>query len=211
MRKAVWITLVVLIIVLLGLFICNLAVSRGSALRIYSNMDELPKNKVGLVLGTSKYLSDGGENLFFKYRLQAAADLYIAGKIDRVIVSGDNKMVSYNEPREMRRELVKMGVPDEKVHLDYAGFRTFDSVVRCKEVFGQQSFTIISQQFHNERAVFIARAKGIDAIAYNAQDVGLKSGFKTKLREIFARVIVILDLYAFNTQPKFLGDKIEIQ
>jgi SanA protein len=191
----------------LGVIVCNLAVTRSYSALLYDDINKLPKNRVGLVLGTSKYLKDGGENLFFKYRLQAAADLYMAGKIDHILVSGDNRAASYNEPREMRRELRKMGVPDSLIHLDFAGFRTFDSVIRCRDVFGQQQFTIISQKFHNERAIFIARKKNIDAIAFNAQDVDLQSGYKTKLREILARVAVMLDLYVFNTQPRFLGEK----
>lgn len=210
MRTSLWAIIVIFIILLLGIVTCNLAVTRSNASRIYDNLDDLPENRVGLVLGTSKYLKDGGENLFFKYRLQAAADLYIAGKISHVIVSGDNRVASYNEPREMRRELRKMGVPDSLIHLDYAGFRTFDSVIRCKEVFGQERFTIISQKFHNERAIFIASKKDIDAIAYNAKDVDLQSGFKTRMREILARVVVVFDLYVLDTQPKFLGEKIEI-
>ncbi|HXH19334.1 MAG TPA: ElyC/SanA/YdcF family protein [Chitinophagales bacterium] len=211
MRKVIRIALVIIVILLLGIVACNLAVTRRSAAHIYSSLDALPKNKVGLVLGTSKYLRDGSENLFFKYRLQAAADLYIAGKIEHIIVSGDNRMESYNEPRVMKRELVKLGVPPEKVHFDFAGFRTLDSVIRCKEVFGQNQFTVISQKFHNERALFIARRRGIDAIAFNARDVDPETGLKTRLREILARVMVVFDLYVLNTQPKFLGEKIEIQ
>ena len=210
MRNTLWAVFVIISIILLGILTCNLAVSKLYASRIYSKINALPENRVGLVLGTSKYLIDGGENLFFKYRLQAAADLYVMGKIDHIIVSGDNRTASYNEPREMKRELVKMGVPTDKVHFDFAGFRTFDSVVRCKEVFGQTEFTIISQKFHNERAVFIARKKGIDAIAFNARGVSLQSSYRTRLREIFARVKVVFDLYVLNTQPKFLGEKIEI-
>ena len=195
MRNTLWAVFVIISIILLGILTCNLAVSKLYASRIYSNINALPENRVGLVLGTSKYLIDGGENLFFKYRLQAAADLYVMGKIDHIIVSGDNRTASYNEPREMKRELVKMGVPTDKVHFDFAGFRTFDSVVRCKEVFGQTQFTIISQKFHNERAVFIARKKGIDAIAFNARGVALQASYMTRLREIFARVKVVFDLY----------------
>jgi len=211
MNRVVWIATVIFIIIVMGVLLCNIAVSEGAASRLYSDMQKLPENKVGLVLGTSKYLRDGSENLFFKYRLQAAADLYIAGKIDHVIVSGDNRMENYNEPREMKRELVKMGVPPEKVHFDFAGFRTLDSVIRCKEVFGQEQFTVITQRFHNERAIFIARKKGIEAIGFNARDVNPQMAFRTKMREIFARVKVIFDLFVLNTQPKFLGEKIPIE
>lgn len=210
MRQGIWISIVVLAIGLMGILICNLLVSNTSASKLYNDRNGIPENRVGLVLGTSKYLSDGSENLFFTYRLEAAAELYIMGKIDHIIVSGDNRMENYNEPREMKRVLVRLGVPSGKVHFDFAGFRTLDSVVRCKEVFGQNKFTIISQQFHNERALFIARKRGIDAIAFNAKDVGLQAGFKTNMREILARVKVVIDLYILNTQPRFLGEKIEI-
>lgn len=210
MRQGIWISIVGVAIGLMGILLCNMAVSSIAESRLFDDLNDIPENRVGLVLGTSKYLSDGSENLFFTYRLDAAAQLYLLGKIDHIIVSGDNRMDNYNEPREMKRRLVKLGVPSDKVHFDFAGFRTLDSVVRCKEVFGQNKFTIISQKFHNERALFIARKRGIDAIAFNAQDVGLQAGYKTNMREILARVKVVIDLYILNTQPKFLGEKIEI-
>ncbi len=210
MRKVIWSVAVALAIVILGIATCDLAVTYGTSRKLYSELEKVPRNKAGLVLGTSRYLSDGSPNLYFKYRLEAAAALYHAGKVSHIIVSGDNSQISYNEPREMMRELIKLGVPSEVIHLDYAGFRTFDSVVRCKEIFGQNSFTIISQKFHNERAIFIARKFNIDAVAFNATDVDFKTGFKTRTREVFARVKVILDLYITNAQPKFLGEKVEI-
>jgi SanA protein len=200
----------VLVITVLGILICNLAVSNTSSSRLFNDLNAIPANRVGLVLGTSKYLSDGGENLYFTYRLKAAYQLWLTGKIDHIIVSGDNRKESYNEPRDMKRALVKLGVPANKIHLDYAGLRTLDSVVRCKKVFGQDRFTIISQKFQNERALFIARKHGIDAIAFNARDVDAKAGFKTSLREVFARVKVVLDLYVLNTQPKHLGEKEDV-
>ncbi|MGB0177627.1 MAG: SanA/YdcF family protein, partial [Owenweeksia sp.] len=100
--------------------------------------------------------------------------------------------------------------PEERIVLDYAGFRTFDSMVRAREVFGQQAFTVISQPFHNERAIFIARKFGIEAYGYNAPDVIGAGGFRTKVREVGARVKMVLDIYVLNTQPKFLGEKIII-
>lgn len=105
----------------------------------------------------------------------------------------------------MKNELVKRGVAEDKIYLDYAGFRTLDSVVRMEKIFGQHRFTVISQDFHNRRAIYIAQAKGLQAIGYNAQDVDAYSGFKTQLREKFARVKLFMDLYT-NKSPKFLGD-----
>lgn len=176
---------------------------------LFDDISKIPENKVGIVLGTSKYSISGGINPYFKYRMQAAADLYKSGKIKHVLVSGDNHLKGYNEPKQMKEYLVNLGVKSKDVSLDYAGFRTFDSMIRGKEVFGQTSFTIISQKFHNERAVFIAREKGIDAVAFNAKSP--KFSNKMKVREILAKFKAILDVYFLPTKPKFLGEKIEIE
>ena len=110
----------------------------------------------------------------------------------------------------MKKELISAGVPDSVIFLDYAGFRTYDSMIRAKEVFGQTKFIVVSQQFHNERAIFIARQYGIEAYGYNAEDVSAYSGFKTKVRELFARVKVFIDVYT-NKKPKFLGEKVIVK
>jgi SanA protein len=173
-------------------------------------VNDIPKNEVGLLLGTSKTLSSGVENLYYKYRIEAAVELYKNEKINYIIVSGDNSTKEYNEPINMQKDLIKKGVNSEDIFLDYAGFRTLDSVVRSKEIFRQEKITIISQRFHNERAVFIAMSRDIQAIGFNARDVSLKYGFKTRVREYFARVKMILDII-LNKQPRFLGEEIIIQ
>jgi SanA protein len=172
-------------------------------------VSEIPYNKVGLLLGTSKYLKNGNENLYYKYRIEAAAKLYKTHKINCIVVSGDNSRKNYDEPTQMKNDLIALGIPAEKIFLDYAGFRTLDSVIRMKEIFGQSNFTIISQKFHNERAVFISQKYGLNAVGFNAQAVSKYYGFKTNLREKLARVKVFTDLF-FGKQPKFLGEKIEI-
>ena len=177
---------------------------------ISSTMDDLPAQKVGLMLGTSPRLSGGRPNLYFTYRVQAATDLYEQGKIEYILVSGDNRKKEYNEPRAMRDALIKKGISEDHIILDYAGFRTFDSMIRAEKVFGQDSFIVISQPFHNERAVFIARKSGIEAYGFNARDVDVAADFKTKLREVGARVKMILDIYVLHTEPKFLGDPVII-
>jgi SanA protein len=136
-------------------------------------------------------------------------ELYKKSKIKYVIISGDNSKSTYDEPTDMKNELVKRGIPESVIFLDYAGFRTFDSVIRAQKVFSQTEFTVISQQFHNERAIVIARHYGIKAIGYNAKDVTAYNGFKTKVREKFARVKLFLD-FIIGNEPKFLGKKIEI-
>lgn len=187
----------------------NIIVHISTSKKTYNSAEEIPYNKVGLLLGTSKYLTSGHVNLYYKYRIEAAAKLFKSGKIDYILVSGDNSHKEYNEPVTIKNDLIKKGVPGNKIVLDYAGFRTLDSVVRCKEIFDQNSITIISQQFHNERAIYIAKRKKIKAIGFNAKDVNVHYGFKTQVREKFARVKMMLDL-TFGKKPKFLGKKIII-
>ncbi len=195
---------------LLVLSISNSLVQRKTKDSLFDSTESIPKNRVGLLLGTSKYLVDGGINQYYKYRIEAAVKLYNAGKIDFILISGDNATRQYNEPMTMRKDLIANGIPVEKIYLDYAGFRTFDSVVRSKEIFGLDSLTVISQPFHNERAIYIARSKGIYAIGFNAQEVNVYSGFKTQVREKLARVKMQLDIL-FGNEPKYLGKKIEIK
>ena len=176
----------------------------------YDQVDEVPYNRVAVVLGTSKYLSGGGPNHYFKYRIKAAAELYNNAKVDFIIVSGDNATVQYNEPRQMRRALIKAGIPASAIYMDFAGFRTLDSVVRAKEVFGQERFTVVSQGFHNERAIFIARHFGIDAVGFNAEDPSAYQGIRTRVREVFARLMGLVDLYVLDKGPKFLGEPVPV-
>lgn len=186
----------------------NYQIHQVSKNRTYSHPSEIATNRVGLLLGTSKYYKGGGLNLYFKYRIEAAVALYNAGKIDYILVSGDNSSMSYNEPINFKKELIKNGIPEEVIVLDYAGFRTLDSVIRAKAVFGQDEITIISQEFHNERAIYIAEKHGIHAIGFNAKSIG-KNDLRMKFREYFARTKAYLDV-VFNVEPKFYGEPIEI-
>ena len=133
------------------IYICNKAVKESADGKLFSNIETIPANKVGLLLGTSKFLANGHDNPYYDYRIKAAARLIKAGKIKYLIVSGDNSRKDYNEPEEMQHDLIKEGVDSTSIYLDFAGFRTFDSMVRLKEIFGQDSVTVISQAFHNER------------------------------------------------------------
>ena len=131
-------------------------VSKQTSEKIYTQVNKIPPNKVGLLLGTSKYLSSGHINLYYKYRIEAVTKLYRSGKIKFILISGDNGSKSYNEPELMKQDLIENGIPTSKIFLDYAGFRTLDSVLRAQKIFGQNSFTVISQEFHNERALYLA-------------------------------------------------------
>ena len=186
----------------------NAIVERESNLT-YNHLSDIPANRVGLVLGTSKYLSNGYPNLYYRYRIDAAVKLFKAGKVKYLLVSGDNSTKRYDEPTMMKEDLVARGIPASRIYLDYAGFRTLDSVVRAKEIFGQTSITVISQQFHNERAIFLADWFDVKAVGFNARDVGAKYGLKTKIRERFARVKMMIDV-VIGTEPRFGGESIEI-
>lgn len=187
----------------------NYLIESNTKNKTFTDVAQIPKNKVGLVLGTAKMLQNGYVNRYYKYRIEATVALYKAGKIQYVIVSGDNSTKAYDEPTDFKNDLIAGGIPENRIYLDYAGFRTLDSVVRAKEIFGQKSITIISQEFHNERAIYLAENNHIKAIGFNAKSVSARYGFKTNLREYLARTKVFFDIL-FNVQPKFLGKKIII-
>ncbi len=193
-KLAIAMGFVTLVLILLG----NIWIVLSTTSRNYYDIHTLPSNDVALVLGTSKAVHGGKENLFFKYRMEAAARLYKEGKVKYLILSGNHDSVYYNEPADMRQALFKLGVPANVMILDFAGYRTYDSIVRCKKVFNQRRFTIVSQPTHNARALFLAQHLGIDAVAFAAQDVSPTS--KTYLREYLARPKAILDVYFFESE-----------
>jgi len=193
-------------------FYCSYAVEKNAAGKTYNDVSTIPYNRVGLLLGTCKTMKNHKTiNPFWQHRLDAAYDLWKAKKIDRILISGDNGWHGYNEPQDFLDAFLALGIPDSCLICDFAGFRTHDSVIRCKKVFGQNKVTIISQEFHNDRALFIARKYNMDAIGYNAKDVGFRNGLRTAIREKLARVNLFLDLYVLNTQPHFLGKSIAIK
>lgn len=207
--KLFWL-LALLITLTFGLtFLADKVVNNSTENYVFNDLEKVPARKVGLVLGTSKYITTGQQNLYYRYRIDAAVRLYQAGKIKYLLLSGDNATTAYNEPATMKADLVKRGVPAANIYLDYAGFRTLDSMVRCRDVFKEDAIITISQKFHNQRAVYIGRKKGLDAIGFNAKDVSTAYGFKTQVREKLARVKMMLDLL-FDVQPKFGGPAVLI-
>jgi SanA protein len=211
-RRTVRLGLAAAIIMLLAGIVWALAAEgacrRASAGRVFHSLAAVPVGEVGLVLGTSKETRHGKPNLHFNQRIEAAAALYRAGKVRHLLVSGDNHIASYDEPDDMRAALIAAGVPAGAITCDYAGFRTLDSVVRAKDVFGLARCTIISEEFHCPRALWIARQHGLDAIAFAAPDVGLKSwSLRADAREQLARSWCAVDLYVLHRGPKFLGRK----
>ncbi len=192
-------------------FFCNAWIISSSKPRVYDDLSAVPAREVALVLGTRRTTADGRwSNPHFAHRIEAAAALYNAGKVKRLLVSGDNHTEGYDEATDMRDALVAAHVPIEAIALDYAGFRTLDSVVRAKEVFRQTRLTVVSEPFHNYRALFICRRYGIDAVAFNARPVSLRTSRWPAVREWLARVKVVLDLYVLRTRPRFLGPPVRL-
>ncbi|MEM9821531.1 MAG: ElyC/SanA/YdcF family protein, partial [Bacteroidota bacterium] len=162
--------------------LCNLWLIRSTEQWVYEDLDQVPVNEVALVLGANPLIRGKWKNPYFHNRIDAAYQLYRSGKAKHFILSGDNHKHAYNEPEEMKKALMAKGVPASAITLDFAGFRTLDSVIRANTIFQQHRFTILSQEFHNYRALFIARKNGIDAVAYNAAPVNSLSK-KTIYRE----------------------------
>jgi SanA protein len=181
---------------------------QAAAGRIFSSVEAVPKNDVALVLGTGKTTRNGNPNLHFQQRITAAASLYRSGKVQHLLVSGDDHIKTYDEPGDMRDALIAAGVPASAITCDYAGFRTLDSITRAGMVFGLSKFTIVSEEFHCPRAVWIARAHGLDAVAFAAPDVNsARWSLRVKCREYFARAWCGVDLYVLNRGPKFPGPR----
>ncbi|MGB3180377.1 MAG: ElyC/SanA/YdcF family protein [Cyclobacteriaceae bacterium] len=203
---ALWALLALIIVIA----VTNMWVIYSTDEHVYSEIDRLPDADVALVLGTSKRLRGGYVNSFFAYRMEAAARLYKEGKVKHFILSGDNNTIYYNEPVDMYNAMLQRGIPDSVITLDYAGFRTLDSVVRSKEVFGQDKIIIVTQEFHSYRALFIAEHNNMEAAAYAAEVQPFEKSFKVLAREMLARPKAILDLYLLDISPKFLGKKEEL-
>lgn len=199
-----------IVFTLTAIFGVDFYVTQQTTSKTYNDAAKIPHRKVGLLLGCSRYAASGQISTFYQNRIDAAVRLYKTGKVDFILASGDNRTAQYNEPKWMHDDLVKRGVPANKIYMDYAGLRTLDSVVRCSRVFVENKITVISQAFHNQRAIFIARYWGIDAIGFNAEDVNSSSGTTVLIREKLARVLMIFDLWT-GKQPKHLGDKVIIK
>ena len=201
--------LVVCALAAVGLMVPSWWISHMAATRCYDDAASVPHRKVGVVLGTSKFVAAGRENLHYRYRIEAAAKLFAAGRVEYLLVSG-NQSKNYDEPSTMRADLVRLGVPAERIYLDPGGMRTLDSVVRAGEIFGQREFTVISQRFHNERAIFIGSRRGLDVIGFNAPDVTFVRGLRTNFRETFARLKAVLDVTILDRQPRRMGEPVTI-
>jgi SanA protein len=196
--------------VLAACFSINWWLINSTSTRVFTDVGRVPANDVALVLGTSARTTGGYTNLHFKHRIEMAAAAYQQGKVKHLLLSGDNHIQGYDEPSDMQAALLQRGVPITAMTLDYAGFRTLDSVARAKAVFGQTRLTIISDDFHVQRALFLCRTHGIDAVALSAAPVPEIFARKSRWREYLARVKAVLDVFVLGTEPKFYGPPVKI-
>ncbi len=173
---------------------------------IYASASDAPNAEVALIPGAA-ILPNGAPSSIFIDRVDMAIDLYKAGKVSKILVSGDNSTVSHNEVNPVRLYLLSKGIPDQDIFLDHAGFDTYSSMYRARDIFGVTSVLITTQSFHLPRAVFIARHLGIQAYGVRA-DVGHVL-FRNYVREVFADEKAVFDL-VFHMKPKYLGDTIPI-
>lgn len=190
-RAAKWVSLALV----LGWAACEAAVAVASRGRTFDRIADVPARETGLVLGTSKFVGPGRPNRHYRYRIDAAAELFKAGKVRRLIVSGNGMEAGYNEPRMMKADLVERGVPADRIVKDDAGLRTYDSVVRAGEIFGAADCIVVSQPAHNERAIFIGRSRGQDLLGWNARAVGFFADPRTAVREHLARIRAVIDAF----------------
>lgn len=178
-----------LVVIFIMILCCNVYINRFSAGFLYDDLPALPENEYGLVPGTNKYLARGGLNAYFMGRTKAASDLYHAGKIRKIIVSGYVEGIYYDEPDQIKKELLLSGVPDSVILPDTTGYRTMSSIQNLPRLENTDTITIISQRFHNQRAVFLAHQTGTNAIGYNVPDDPTNPSFRIRFREILAKTL----------------------
>ncbi|MDH5397369.1 MAG: YdcF family protein [Cyclobacteriaceae bacterium] len=200
--------LYVLALILTVIVVCNFWIIIATENLVYDQIDEIPYNRVALVLGTSNKLISGDTNYFFFQRIHIAAELYKAGKVQHILVSGSNSSKYYNEPQMMKNALEDEGVPATSIEMDYEGNRTLNSIMRSKNIFGQEKITIVTQLFHSYRALFIGKTYQMDVVAMVPRELPVQKTVKVMLRELLARPVAIWDLFVSNkmAQENIISD-----
>jgi len=203
-----------LLISILGfgvLYWINSFIASDASSRLYSSIKNIPPKDALLLLGTAKYIKKGKKNYFYIYRIRATVALWRANKIRAIVVSGDNGTKEYDEATTMYNDLIRAGIPAKYIRRDYAGFRTLDSIVRAKAIFNLKDYIIVSQKFHLQRALFIAKTKGQKVIGFTAKDLpNTPSAYRMIAREYLARAKAFLDIYILGTEPKFYGKSVKV-
>lgn len=198
-RKIIFCILAIIVVFVAVIALCDVIVSRNAFGKTYDNVDSIPHRKVGMILGTSPISTwNGRRNYYFDHRIKAGAELYKAGKVDWLVVSGGdyrNTENGYDEPVAMRDSLMQQGVDSTRIILDYDGTRTLNSIAKMRDVYCLDSIIIISQKYHNERALYQAKHLGIEAIGFNAKTPGKRtSWWRNRGREVLARVKLFIDV-----------------
>ena len=206
MRRISLFVLSVLGTLIVFILVCNTTIFLVSKKYIYNDVSSAPKAEAALIPGAAIF-PDGALSSIFIDRADMAAALYQAGKVSKIIISGDNSTESHNEVNPVRLYLISKGIPDADIFLDHAGFDTYSTMYRARDIFSVSSVLITTQSFHLPRAVFIARALGIQAYGVNS-DVG-HILLRNYLREILADEKAVLDIVR-HREPKYLGDKIPL-
>ena len=198
-----------LVVFIASLFLVNFYVLQDSKDTMYNDIENLPEYKVWLVFWASVY-RDGTPSPVLRDRLDGAYDAYQAGKIKKLIVSGDNSVEKYDEPTAMQQYLIARGVTESDIFLDYAGFDTFDSVYRANYIFWVSEMTLFTQSFHLKRALYIADWLWLEA-AWYATDYNqyINENYNNR-REFFSRIKAFLEIEIINAKPKFLWEPILI-
>ncbi len=210
-RRAIWLSLAAFVLLIAFILAANFWVIRRTRDGIITRAAALPQNDVTMILGTSRTVRGHWVNPFFEGRMNAAAELYREGKTRHFLVSGDNGHEGYDEPTWMRDALVTRGVPASAITMDFAGFRTRDSMARAKAVFGLQRFTIVTDDFHEPRAIFLARSYGLDVVGYPSASIPFERSKMTRARELISRTVACLEVYVLHTKARYYGPKVEIQ
>ena len=191
--------------------ICGLRiwVNARTAGRIYTNAGEVPPAPVALVLGAGLW-RDGSPTPALYDRVATAVDLYQAGRVKKLLMSGDNRFVNYNEPAAMKKLAVQLGAPAEDIVLDYAGRRTYDSCYRAKEIFGVRQVVVVTQRFHLDRALFLCDALGVESVGVIADRRVYQTLRWWELREVLATAGAWWDVNVRHPMP-VLGEKLPIE
>ncbi len=198
--------IVLFLLLIFVVFFNHYAIQKAAKDLIYSKIENVPYRKIAVLLGTEKKFTNGKTNRFYINRIDATVNLYKAKKIDVIIVSRNQG----NVIDDVKADLIKRGIPEEKIILDYDGLRTYDSMYRMYKVYGQKEFIVIAQRKQNERAIYIAKNNGLNAIAFNAGEYSGYNSFRLNMLEKMERTRLFFE-FLVNKKPRYSGEKVTIR
>jgi vancomycin permeability regulator SanA len=186
---------------LLGLLLPRIITGLYAKTRTYT-VKEVPPERVALVFGAG-LRRDGTPTVILRDRVETAVQLYKEGKVEKLLMSGDNRIVEYNEPESMRQYALSLGVPDSAIVLDYAGRRTYDTCYRAKVIFGVESAILVTQDFHLPRALFLCNSLGVNAVGVNSNNYYYLKRLRLiwNVRELLATFGAFTDVYVYKPTP----------